>query len=511
MEKIHKYLQLDKSQQRHFLYPLIFQEYIYAFAHNRGFVKSFYLSESPDYDNKFSFMIVKRLITLMYQWNHLYFFPNDSNKNTLLVCNENLYSEILSEGFTFIVEIPFYLRFISFLLEEKKKQIVKLQNLQSIHSIFPFLEDNFSHLNYILDILIPYSIHTEILVKILHYWIKDASSLHLLRFFFYKYFNRLITPRRANYSFAKNNKRLLFFLYNSHIYEYESNFLFLYNQIFNLRSISFIILLERIYFYEKIEQFKNVFIKIKDFQANLKLVKEPCNHYIRYQKNLIMASKGTYLFMNKWKSYIITFWQCHFALWFYPRRIYIKQLSNQPFEFLGYLLNLRINSLVVRSQILENSFLSNNAINKVETIIPIMPLIISLSKAKFCNVLGHPVSKPILADLSDYNIIDRFESIYRKFSHYYSGSSKKKSLYQIKYILRLSCARTLARKHKTTVRLFLKNFGSELLEEFIISEKAVFFFTFLKSYSSLQGIYRSRIWYFDIISINDLINYKPKL
>ncbi|KAG5583989.1 hypothetical protein H5410_044423 [Solanum commersonii] len=39
----------------------------------------------------------------------------------------------------------------------------------------------------------------------------------------------------------------------------------------------------------------------------------------------------------------------------------------------------------------------------------------------------------------------------QKSFHYYSGSSKK-TLYRIKYILRLSCARTLASKHKKSAK-----------------------------------------------------------
>jgi hypothetical protein len=212
--------------------------------------------------------------------------------------------------------------------------------------------------------------------------------------------------------------------------------------------------------------------------------------------------------MNKWKCYLVTLWQWHFSLWFHPRRIYINQLANHSLEFLGYLSSVRMNPSVIRSQILENAFLINNAIKKFDTLVPIIPLIMSLAKAQFCTVLGHPISKPVWADLSDSNIIDRFRRISRNLSHYYSGSSTKKSLYRIKYILRLSCVRTLARKHKRTVCVFLKRSGSELLEEFLMSEEGVPFFTFQKGFSTLRGIYRSRVWYLDIFSINDLANHK---
>ncbi|KAL6492072.1 hypothetical protein OROGR_033794 [Orobanche gracilis] len=494
MKEILKYLQLEKYQQHRFLYPLIFQEYIYSFAHDRSFGRSIFISsESLGYDNKFSLLIVKRLIIRMYQQNHFCISSNASNQTPFLMCTKSWYSEIISEGLAFIVEIPFFLRLIP-CLEEKKKNIVKLQNLRSIHSIFPFLEDSFSHLNLVLDILIPHLVHAEILVQTLRYWIKDASSLHLLRFFINKNWNSFITPKKASSFFAKSNQRLFLFLYNSHVCEYEYIFVFLRNQSYHLRSISFGVLLERIYFYGKIKYLMNVFIKVKDFQENLWVFKEPCFHYIRYQRKFILASKGTPFFMNKWKFYLITFWQWHFSLWFYTRRIYINKLSNHSFEFLGYLLSLRRNSSVIRSKILENSFLINNAINKVDTFVPIIPLIASLAKAKFCNVLGHPISKPVWVDLSDSNIIDRFGSICRNFYHYHSGSSKKKSLYRIKYILQLSCAKTLARKHKSTLRTFLKRFDSKLLEEFLMSKENIIFLTFPKISSSLQEVYRSRIW-----------------
>nr|YP_010880592.1 maturase K [Callitriche hermaphroditica]WHU54379.1 maturase K [Callitriche hermaphroditica] len=507
MEKIQRYLQLERSQQHDFLYPLIFQEYIYAFAHDRGFSRSI-LAENPGSANKSNLLIVKRLITRMYKQNYFLISPNNLNQNQLVGRKNNLYSQIILEGFAFIVEIPFSLRFIPSL--EGKKKIVKSQNLRSIHSLFPFLEDNFSHLNFVLEILIPHPVHVEILVQTLRYWVKDASSLHLLRFFLNEYcnWNSLISPKKENVFLKKRNQRLFFFLYNSHVCEYESIFVFLRNQSSHLRSTFFGVLLERIYFYGKVERLVNVFVKVKDCQADLWLFKEPCMHYVRYQRKSILASKGTFLLMNKWKCYLITFWQWHFSLWFHPRSIYINQLSNHFLEFGGYLSGVGMNPAVVRSTILKNAFLINNAIKKFDTLVPIISLIASLAKANFCNVLGHPISKPIWADLSDSNIIDRFRNICRNLSHYHSGSSKKKSFYRIKYILRLSCARTLARKHKTTVRAFLKRLGSELLEEFSMSEEDVLSLTFQKASSTFGGIYKSNIWYLDIISITDLANHK---
>nr|AAS67581.1 maturase [Staavia phylicoides] len=504
MEELQRYLELDRSQQHYFLYPLIFQEYIYALAHDHGLNRSILL-ENSGYDNKSSLLIVKRLITRLYQQNHLIVSANDSNQNQFWGCNKNLYYQMISEGFAVIVEIPFSIQLMSSL---ERKGIVKSHNLRSIHSIFPFLEDSFSHLNSVLDILIPYPVHLEILVQTLRYRVKDVSSLHLLRLFLHEdpNSNNLITPKKAGSSFSKTNQRFFFFLYNSHVCEYESIFVFFRKQSSHLRSTSFGDLLERIDFYGKIEYLVEVLAKA--FQANLWLFKDPFMHYVRYQGKSILASKGTSFLMNKWKYYFVNFWQCYFYLWSKPGRVYINQLSKHSLDLLGYLSSVRLNSSMVRSQMLEKAFLINNAMKKFDAIVPILPLIGSLAKAKFCNVLGHPISKAFWTDLSDSDIIDRFGRICRSLSHYHSGSSQKKSLYRIKYILRLSCARTLARKHKSTVRAFLKRLGSELLEEFFTSEEQVLSLTFPRVSSTSRRLYRRRIWYLDIICMNDLANHE---
>ncbi|RZC67095.1 hypothetical protein C5167_010811 [Papaver somniferum] len=187
-----------------------------------------------------------------------------------------------------------------------------------------------------------------------------------------------------------------------------------------------------------------------DFQTFLWLFKDPFMHYVRYQGKSILASKGSTLLMNKWKWNLVNLWQCNFSLWSQPDRIKINKLSNHSLELLSYLASVRLNPSVVRSQMIESTFIMDICIKKFDTKVPTISFVGSLAKAKFCNVSGHPISKTAWADLSDSDILDRFGRIFKNISRYYSGSSKKKSLYQIKYILRLSCARTLDRKHKST-------------------------------------------------------------
>nr|ACB15315.1 maturase K [Cleomella longipes] len=504
MEEFQGYLDLefDKARQHNFLYPLFFREYISVLAYDHGLNRlnrnrSIFF-ENVDYDKKYSSLIVKRFIFRMYEQNYLIISTKDFNQN--LWHTNRFYSQMISALFSVIMEIPFSLRL---LFSFQGEQRAKSHNFQSIHSIFPFLEDKLLHLNYVLDVLIPYPIHLEILVQTLRYRVKDASSLHLLRFCLYEHSNW------KNFYIKKKsilNPRFLLFLYNSHVCEYESIFFFLRKQSSHLRSTSSGVLFERIFFYGKIEHLVKVFVN--HFQDILGLLKDPFIHYVRYHGKCILAAKERPLLLNKWKYYFVNLWQWHFSVWFQSQKVNTNQLSKENLDFMGYLSGLRLNPLVLRSQMLQNSFLIDNVRKKFDTKIPICSIIGSLAKDKFCNGLGHPISKATWTDSADSDILDQFVRIYRNLSHYHSGSSKKKNLYQIKYILRLSCLKTLARKHKSTVRAFLKNVGSGLLEKFLTGEGQVLSLIFPRDYFASKRLYRVQIWYLDILYLNDLVNHE---
>ena len=129
MEELKKYLEKDRYPQQHFLYPLLFQEYIYVLAHDHGLNRSiFYESmEILGYDNKSSLLLVKRLIIRMYQQKYLINSFNDSNQNIFVGCNNHFFSQMISGSFAVIVEIPFSLP--PFLDKKKKYQNLRIYDL----------------------------------------------------------------------------------------------------------------------------------------------------------------------------------------------------------------------------------------------------------------------------------------------------------------------------------------------------------------------------------------------
>nr|UCU57574.1 maturase K [Hypericum ascyron]UCU57586.1 maturase K [Hypericum ascyron] len=492
------------DDQTYLLYPLIFQEYLYTLAHVHSFSSN----------NKLSFLIVKRLITRMYQQKHLILSDNNYKQNQISIYNYNLYYQIISEGFALIGEVAFSPRFV-FSLENS--EILKVQNLRSILSIFPFLEDQFPYLNYLSGGLLPYPIHLEKVVQTLRYWLKDPSSLHLLRLFLHESWNwnSPFFPKQKSAFFQKRkrikrNLRFVLFLSNSLVYEYESVFFFLRSQFLHLRSNHFRVLVERIYFYGKVDNFTEVFAKkfidvfANSFQVTIQLFKDPHMHYVRFKRQFFFALRSTPLIMKKWKYYFVNLFQCHFFVWVQPKKIYIYLLDESSLDFLGYLVNVEFTPSAIRSQMLEHSFLTENTMKKLDTIVPLNPLIKSLTKMKFCNKIGHPLSKPPWADPSDSDLIDRFLCICGDLSQYFSGSSDKKSLSRLKYILRFSCLKTFAHKHKTNIHTLARQLGSDFWEPFFTEEPVVLPFWILQGPSpthlarELEKLDTDRLWFLNI-------------
>ena len=132
MEELQGYLEKDRSRQQHFLYPLLFQEYIYALAHDRGLNGSIFYEPVEFFgsDNKSSLALVKRLITRIYQQNYFISSVNHSNQSGFVGHNllfySHFYSQMVLESFAIIVEIPFSLRLVSYFEEKEIPKYLKI-------------------------------------------------------------------------------------------------------------------------------------------------------------------------------------------------------------------------------------------------------------------------------------------------------------------------------------------------------------------------------------------------
>nr|YP_009522525.1 maturase K [Dumortiera hirsuta]AXQ02618.1 maturase K [Dumortiera hirsuta] len=354
-----------------------------------------------------------------------------------------------------------------------------------------------------LDITIPYFFHPEILIRIFSRHIKDISFLHFLRILLHK--NKSLNVFNIE-TFLNSKKNQFFcFLWNFYIYEFEYLLNNIWEKFYKFESVVLWNFIDETNSIKKINHILKISKKL--IEKNI-LKKISSIHYIRYQNNLIITLNDNNIFiLENWKDFFLLFWQKYFNVWFKPSRILVKNLSKNSFFFLGYLFRIRNPVFIIQIQ-LKNYFTNVNLIQKeFYSIIPIVPLIRILTKEKFCDVLGRPLCKLSWTTLPDNEIFERFYQIIKNIFSYYSGCFNKKSLYQLQYIFRFSCAKTLACKHKSTIRTVWKKYGSNFLTNSIFLKK-----TKLISLNFWQtNPYKRNFWYLNIIQVNYLANLLQKL
>nr|CFQ34821.1 maturase K [Splachnum ampullaceum] len=502
---LHKIKELEKIKkktifQQRFLYPLLFQDDLYAIAYNRSFNKiKLKKIETFNLNEYYSFITLKRLINRIRKKNN----KINLNKYYKIFFDINyinhFYLKVIREGFAIILEIFFSIELEKTFIKKMNRQ----NNYQSIHSVFPFIEDHFLHSNYILNTKIPNFFHPEILIRILRQSIQDAYFSHLLRLIFHKN-KKLITLNKNSFFSQKEMSKLAVFLWHYFISELE---LFLINQwknLNNFKSLSYLTLLDKTDCVKKINYTFDNFLttKLQVFFYR----KQICFHYIRYDNNYIIGIKSSNYLAKKWSFFLFKFWYYYFHYLFKFYRINLEKTSKSYFSFLGYFFSIQIKKVLIKTKMLSN--LKKEYITQKELffVTPIISLVELLAKEKFCNTLGHPISKLVWSTLTDDEIFNRFDQIWKNFFYYYSGCKNKKNLYQVQYILRFSCAKTLACKHKTTIRYVWKKYGSNFFAKSFFSKKQELInLKFFKLYPFIKNF-----WYLDIVQINSLAKLLQK-
>lgn len=124
----------------------------------------------------------------------------------------------------------------------------------------------------------------------------------------------------------------------------------------------------------------------------------------------------------------------------------IINLFKESFQFVGY-------EILVRK---EKTFFK----------ISISHIVNLLLRYKFIkyrkNGALRPISQTKLLAQPDFKIIQAYNHIVQCLTSYYSGISSNKRLQYCEYLLKFSCAMTLAHKHKTSISKIFRNHGSNL-------------------------------------------------
>nr|ABN50255.1 maturase K [Ephedra intermedia] len=484
--------------QQHFLYPLLFHNDFYVIDPNLLFNSSPSFEKIEKLPNSFRFLNVKRSIKLLHQQNYLVYNTRSSCFNfigkTSFFCFDIFVSTWWKHFFGFKVTF---------------KEINQQVNFQSVFSLFLFLEEVFMFSLPFSNIRIPSSIHSELLIRRFKFSIQDVSFLHFLSFILFskqfKFVNNSII-------FPKGSVIFCFFLGNILLSIFEDFFTLRWKSCFHEKSLSYGLFSEQKHFQQK----WNFLTRKPKKKDTIRLLKDFFFHYIRYGEKLILL--GTTILVKKCEFFFLNFWQTYLFVLSEPSSFFLKQISSQNIFFLAYYLEYPTNSFLLRLNILDyflsTDFVSRELNSKLSAVFVIQ----FLSKEGLCDIMGNPKSKLAWLSFTDNSILDKYDHFCRNVDSFYSGAINKRFLDRVKYILFLSCIRTLACKHKSTIRIVRKELGFELRKIFVrkqveFKNKKLLYFCFHKQFRKLLfkiDLVTERLWFLDILEVNNFTKFWVK-
>nr|QGU93219.1 maturase K [Selaginella sanguinolenta] len=342
---------------------------------------------------------------------------------------------------------------------------------RSIHSTFPLMEDDSSRSHRFLDTELPYSSHPETPIRIPRRRIRDAPSPHP---------PRVIPHRHRNPSAPKNplspvgTSGLPIFPWNRYTYESESLPISLWERALHYKPFS--------RGGAPLDQTQST-RKVGHIAAKPRVVEppswiifapgeafppgEPSIHYARCGNNSIIALEGATL-AEKRKHYYPRFrryhsYSAHSAGGASPRGSMNKSFEDR-FPSPGHTSGTRPEIITVRARMVSDSLITGIPAEELRAMTPITHSIGLFARERFCNTVGRPISRSARTTLGDGDISNRFYQISASI-HYYSGCSNRNGLYQMQYIPRSPRAKTLASKHKGTIRVVREKYGSRLFHK----------------------------------------------
>ena len=199
-------------------------------------------------------------------------------------------------------------------------------------------------------------------------------------------------------------------------------------------------------------------LKVKSLGMRMYL--NPSNRivYTRYADDFIVGIAGSEEYANTVREEIGKFLET-IGLILNVKKTKVTNIRKEPAFFLGHriLIDTSVKWTYVRSKG-KTPHLKRVTGKLVSIQAPIERIVKRLAIKGFCKSNGFPTAKKIWTTQEDSQIIELFNTTIRGIFGFYSGASKRRYLQRIWYILKFSCAFTLATKHRRSLKkVFLKH------------------------------------------------------
>lgn len=187
--------------------------------------------------------------------------------------------------------------------------------------------------------------------------------------------------------------------------------------------------------------------------------------YVRYINDWVLALTCTKREAEKIKQRISNFIETQKKMQLDIKKTKISRVSN-GYDFLGFNIQLTNDKKITReTRKYRNKYLRalRKTIRRVLRITPDVNRIIKrLKLQKICDKKGKSIANPKWVNSSEYKIVTKYNKTLREIFNYYEPCGKFSKLYRISYILHYSCARTIARRKKISLKQVFTIYGKIL-------------------------------------------------
>jgi group II intron reverse transcriptase/maturase len=228
--------------------------------------------------------------------------------------------------------------------------------------------------------------------------------------------------------------------------------------------------------------------KIKQIESQLKLTPRPTNtkllikqlketkikainippirqkvkgYYLRYADDWVIGINGPITLAKKLKADINTFLKERLRLDLNLEKTRISDIhGGEKVLFLGYEIKRQSRGRIIKMR-LDNrsSFYKGTTGHKIKLRIPVPKLVTKLFSKGFCDEKGFPLAYKKWSVYDDHIILRLFNTVRSGLLNYYCLADNSNSFFRLDYILRFSLAKTLAHRHRSSIRKIVKKHG----------------------------------------------------
>jgi len=207
--------------------------------------------------------------------------------------------------------------------------------------------------------------------------------------------------------------------------------------------------------------------------------------YARYADDWIIGVRGPHKIAETLKEDVDEFLQTHLKQQLDPAKTKIIDLRAGKVPFLGYEVFLPRNMKLVKYKQQNGKQTVRRSTPRLRFQIPVNKILQRLNERGYITYVNNkvrPISKSSYTPLEDAVIVNHFKSVWTGLLNFYSGSSNWSHLQYIHYLLYMSCAMTLAHRHRSSSSKIFKKHGKRLEIWNHETEKVVAYFPYRTSW-----------------------------